>query len=225
MNNDCPPLTYDEALSWAKYAGSLPRSDADIVQRGLMKRYVESRCTSLEVWGVINSITDRFVEEDRDMRRKLMMEDLRRRGIVEQEHIEADDDQIVQAVKWTLPKFQSDWDWGGVYRILVDFCDFPATKTDFVKRFARMGIYPKDNSVKDFERNMPPAIRRTEWCEHQFSYQAIQKGVNPNWPSTYYEWKKSELANRDFTDRRDIAALFLKNLVNATEQQDCTKVY
>jgi hypothetical protein len=141
------------------------------------------------------------------------------------EKIEADDDQIVQALKLTLPRFQSDWDWGGPYRILVDCCDFPPGKADFVRRMARMGVYPKDNYPKNLEHSMPPAIRGTEWHDHQFSYQAIQKGVSPDWPDTYYGWMNSDIQDRDFLDRRSIAKIFKDNLLKAVKSQNPTQVY
>lgn len=218
MNKEYSPLSYSEARHYADMTKKMPRDEAEFVQRMLQRRALEAGVDSSNVLEAISSITDRFYEEDREMRRKAIEADLRKRGVMEQTHIDVDDDQIVQAIRLTLPKFQSNWDWGGIYRILVDFCDFPATKTDFVRRMARMGIYAQDNFVKNLDRPVPPAIRGTEWHEHPFGYQAVQRGVDPSWPPTYYAWKNIEITTHDFTDRLTIATIFLKNLLKATKE-------
>lgn len=217
MESRYDPMTYSEVVWWTNKAKTLPRRNAEDVQRFLLSRAAEVGVASPEVLEAISGITVRFVEEDREMRRELMAEELRRLGTLQQEKIDADDDQIVQAMKWTLAKFKSDWDWGGVYRILVDCCDFPPEKTAFVRRFARMGVYPKDNTVKNLDHALPPAIRGTEWHDHPFSYQAIQKGVSPEWPQTYYGWLNSDIEDRNFTDRREIAKTFKENLIKAVK--------
>lgn len=213
MENKYDPITLSEAVWWANRAKKVRRQDAENMQRFMLSRAAEVGVSSSEVTDVINGMLDPFIEEERQMMRELMAENLRQRGLLEIEKIEADDDQIVQALKWTLPKFQSDWDWGGPYRILVDCCDFPPGKADFVRRMARMGVYPKDNYPKKLDHSMPPAIRGTEWHDHQFSYQAIQKGVSPNWPDTYYGWLNSDIQDRDFLDRQSIAKIFKDNLI------------
>ena len=225
MENRYEPITLSEANWWANRAKTARRQEAEYMQRFLLSRAAEVGVTSSEVTAVINGMLDPFVEEERQMMRELMAENLRRKGLLEMEKIDADDDQIVQALKWTLPKFQSDWDWGGPYRILVDCCDFPPGKADFVRRMARMGVYPKDNYQKNLEHSMPPVIRGTEWYDHQFSYQAIQKGVSPDWPDTYYGWMNSDIQDRDFIDRRSIAKTFKANLLKAVNQQNPTKAY
>ena len=219
------PLTFSEAQHYAYMAKRLPPDQADLIQSLLRRRALEAGIDGdrMEVMEVIDSITDRFVEEDRAMRRELLAEQLRREGLLQQEHIDADDDQIVQALKWTLPKFKSDWDWGGPYRILVDCCDFPPKYSDFVRRMARMGVYPKDNVVKnsdgtELSRPIPPAIRGTEWCDHPFSYQALQKGINRDWPKTYVGWQMNDSQTQDFLDRRDAAKLFRENLLRAAKE-------
>lgn len=218
MNKEYSPLSYSEARHYADMTKKMPRDEAEFVQRILQQRALEAGVGSSDVLEAISSITDRFYEEDLEMRKKAVAEDLRKRGVMEQAHIDADDEQIVLAIRWTLPKFHSDWDWGGIYRILVDFCDFPVTKTDFVRRMAKMGIYAQDNYVKKLERPLPPTIRGTEWYEHYFGYQAVQRGVDPSWPPTYYAWKNSDITTHDFTDRFEIATIFLKNLLKATKE-------
>lgn len=215
MDNGYRPVDYDEARHYADITKHMTRDQAEAVQRAMMRRAQEAGVSSDSVWGVIYGITDRFVDEDNEMRRKAIEAELRRRGTLQQEDISAEDEQIVKAIKITLPDFQSDWDWGGIYRILVDFCSrcgFKAQKTDFVRRFARMGIYPKDNVVKNLDYPIPPSIRENEWHEHKFSYEAIKKGVSSTWPPTYIAWLKSDLQNRDFLNRKDIATKFLNNL-------------
>ena len=216
------PLTLSEALHYANLCKKVPREQAETMQRFLMQRALETNVTSPDVTEIIQSITDRFVEEEREMLRKRMDEYVRRLGISEQQRIDATDEQIVKAIKWTLDDFESEKDWGGIYRILVDYCQhlgFTATKTSFVRRFAKMGIYPKDNVVGDTDRSLPPAIFKDEYNGNPFSYYAIDKGLGAYWPASYNEWKTSDITTNDFIQRRKIAALFLKNLVKATEGQ------
>lgn len=218
MSKEYTPMTVSEVSHYVEIAKKLPRDEAEIIQRALYMRAIESGCTSPEIFGLIQSISDRFVDEDRQMRREAIENDMRRNGFLKEEHIDVDDDQIISAIRKILPKFKSERDWGGVYRILVDFCDFPATKADFVRRFARMGIYPDDSFVK-IERSMPPTIRGTEWCGHVFSYQAIVKGCPDGWPQTYKGWKISNINSRDFIARFEIATTFLHIIIETPKKQ------
>ncbi len=225
MENKYDPITLSEANWWANRAMKVCRQEAEYMQRFLFSRAAEVGVSSPEVTAVINGMLDPFVEEERQMMRELMAENLRRKGILEMEKIEADDDQIVQALKWTLPHFKSNFDWGGPYRILVDCCDFPPAIVDFVRKMASMGIYPKDNKPEDINRSMPPSITGDEWCGHPFSYQAVQKGIKADWPKDYQGWMNSDRKDRDFIDRRKCAATFKANLIKAVNQQNTTKVY
>ena len=209
-----------DVLYWDKVSKTMPRDDVERLQRFLRQRALDCGCDD-GVPAVISDLTNRFADEEREMLRKRMDEYVRRLGIAEQQSINATDEQIVKAIKWTLKEFESEKDWGGVYRILVDFCQhlgFTATKTSFVRRFAKMGIYPKDDVVKDIERSMTPAIYKDEYDGNPFSYYAIDKGVGAYWPSSYEEWKTSDITSNDFIQRRKIATLFLKNLIRATEE-------
>ena len=220
MESEYRPLSMLDVLYWDKVSRQMPRNDVEQLQRLLQRRALDCGCEE-GVPAVISGLTDRFVDEERDEMRKQIAEYVRRQGIIEQQRIDATDEQIVAAIKKTLPDFGSDWDWGGVYRILVDYCNhlgFSATKTKFVERFARMCIYPKD-SVVQVERSAPPALYQDDYCGHPFSYQAIQKGVDAYWPASYQDWKTSDITTNDFIARRNIAATFLRNLVRATEGQ------
>lgn len=217
MDKEYSPFTMLEAHYWAEAALNMPLHDVEQLQRFLRQRALDVGCDE-GVPDVISGMTDRFVDEEREMLRKRMDEQVRRWAIKEQQRIDASDEQIVKAIKKTLKAFESDWDWGGVHRILVDYCHhlgFSTTKTKFAERFARMGIYPKDNTVK-VDRSAPPAIFLDEYCGHQFSYQAIVKGLDPYWPSSYQDWKMSNITTNDFIARRKIAETFLRNLVEAT---------
>ena len=218
MEKEYSPVSYAETRHYVDIAKKLPRDEAEVIQRVLLRRAQEAGVTSENVWPLIYSITDRFVEEDYEMRRKIMEEEIRRKGIMQEETIDADEDQIVTAIKWTLPKFNSDWDWGGIYRILVSCCGFPAVKTDFVRRMARLRIYPKDDIVEIADR-LTPAIYQKEYNGHPFSYQAVQKGCPKEWPDHYFEWKDREISTKDFSDRKRIAAIFRDNLIKAMKEQ------
>jgi rubrerythrin len=80
-----------------------------------------------------------------------------------------------------------------------------------------MGIYPKDAVVKDIDRSLSPAIYKDEYNGNLFSYYAIDKGIGAYWPSSYNEWKTSDITSNDFIQRRKIAALFLKTAENEKE--------
>ena len=219
MEQEYRPLSMLEVRYWIQASKKMPRDDVERLQRFLRQRALDCGCEE-GVSEVISSLTDRFADEEREMLRKRMDEYVRRMGIMEQQRINATDNQIVQAIKWTLKDFESEKDWGGIYRILVDYCQhlgFTATKTNFVRRFAKMGIYPKDNIVKDLDRSLSPAIYKDEYNGNPFSYYAIDKGVGAYWPISYDDWKTSEITTADFIQRKKIATLFLKNLVKATE--------
>lgn len=213
------PITYEEVCHYVKMAQYAPRKDAEVLQRFLYQRAAETGVCSPEIIGKINSITDRFRDEENEILRKTIEEKLHRSRLMNLQKIDASDEQIVTAIKLTLPKFESDRDWGGIYRILVDFCNhlgFKAVKTEFVKRFAVMGIYPTDNIVKNLEHIMPSSIKGTEWYDHKFSYSAVQKGIDSSWPMNYKKWEESDIINRDFLDRKSIAKIFLDNLIKVT---------
>lgn len=218
MSEQSGDFTMSEALYWAKASQKMPRDDVERLQRFLRQRALDVGCRE-GVADVISGMTDRFVDEEREMLRRRIDEYVRSNGILEQQRIDATDDQIIEAIKQTLPYFESDWDWGGIYRILVDYCrhlGFTNSKADFVRRFARMGIYPKDNIIK-VDRYPNPAIYQDEYNGHPFSYQAIQKGVNAYWPDSYEEWKKSDITSNDFVARKNIADCFCKNLLKAAK--------
>lgn len=221
MKQEYRPLSMLDVLYWQKVSRQMPRDDVEQLQRFLRQRALDCGCDE-GVSVVISSMTDRFADDEREMLRKRMDEYVRRLGIAEQQRIDATDEQIVKAIKWTLNDFESEKDWGGIYRILVDYCQhlgFTSTKTAFVRRFAKMGIYPKDAVVKDIDRSLSPAIYKDEYNGNLFSYYAIDKGIGAYWPSSYNEWKTSDITSNDFIQRRKIAALFLKNLIKATEGQ------
>lgn len=221
MQQDYRPLSMLDVLYWDKVSRTMPRNDVEILQRFLQRRALDCGCEE-GVPMIISGMTDRYADEEREMLRKRIDEQIRRTSILEKQRIDATDEQIVKAIKWTLPDFESEKDWGGIYRILVDYCQhegFTATKTSFVRRFAKMGIYPKDDIVKDLDRSTPPTIYKDEYDGKLFSYYAIDKGVDTYWPSSYEDWQASDITTNDFIARKKIASLFLKNLLKATEGQ------
>ncbi len=220
MQQEFRPLTMLDVLYWQKVSKHMTKEEVGQLQRFLWQRALDCGCEE-GVPMVISGLTERFVDEEREMFRKRVEEHIRNLSIADQQRIEANDEQIVQAIKTTLKDFESEKDWGGIYRILVDYCHhlgFTTTKTNFVRRFAQMGIYPKDNVVDDIERTISPTIYKDDYNGNPFSYYAIDKGVNPYWPSSYKDWQKCDITSNDFIQRRKIAALFLKNLLKVTEE-------
>ena len=205
-------ITLLEVRHYADLCKKSTREEAEVMHKFLLQRALETGVTSPEILEAIQSIRDRFIEEDRKTRQQLIEEELRRNGTLSHETIDADEDQIISAIKKTLRHFQSDRDWGGVYRILVDYCNFPFKFSDFVKRFDKMGIYPTDDVVKGIERRTIPAISVQEYYDHKFSYQALQKGIGTNWPEKYIGWMNSHKEDHDFINRKKIATIFYKNL-------------
>ena len=221
MNKDYPQVTLAEARHWADIAKTLPSDRVELLQNFVRQRMTQAGFAP-GVTEIVDGMTERLADEERALRKKLMEEELRRNGVMAQETIEADDDQIVLAIKQTLPHFKHDRDWGGIYRILADYCPdrFKTTKTKFTQQFWEMGIYATDNPkcLNGLGKKFP-AIYQDEYHGHQFSYQAIQKGCPTSWPKTYYAWQKKESADRDFNDRRNIARIFLDNLRRAVARR------
>ncbi len=221
MLQEFSPLSVSDVRYWVKASKTMPRNDVETIQRFLRQRALDCGCEE-GVSLLISSMTDRFVDEEREMLRARIDARIRRNEFLEKQRIEATDDQIVKAIKRTLPEFESKKDWGGIYRILVDYCQhlgFTATKTTFVKRFAKMGIYPEDDIVKNIDHTVPPTIYKNEYNGLPFSYYAIDKGVNAYWPPSYKEWETCDENSNDFIARRKIAVLFLKKLIQATEER------
>ena len=218
MKNKYEPISISEAYWWADKAKTMPRKDVETMQRLLFARIVDVGVSSPEVTDIINGMTDRFADEERQIMKQCINERLMKQGVLGMQIIYAEDDQIVEAIKMTLPVFKSDWDWGGIYRILVDTCQFPSTKTDFVKRMAEIGIYAEDNTVK-FSRPIPPSIKKDEYCNHPFSYQNVQKGISTYWPATYQEWLRTPNPDQDLCNRISIATAFYNNLIKVTDMK------
>lgn len=210
---DYSTMTLSEVRHYVDLCKRGTRDEAEIMQKYLLQRALATGATSSEILEAIQSISDRFVLEDRELRKKAIEEDLRRRGVMNLEPIDADDYQIIKAIKKTLHQFQSSRDWGGVYRILVDFCAFPPNYSDFVRRFDTMGIYPSDDIVKGVKRMGIPSISEREFNNNRFNYQALQKGIQSDWPQTYIGWMNCHITDNDFICRRNIATSFYKNLM------------
>ena len=218
MNKNFPKVTCSEARHFAKIAEKMPLEDVKFLQSVLRLRMLQAGYESDHVLGIVDGMTERFLDEDKEVRRQLIAESLRQEGILGgQEKIEATDEQIVTGIKKTLPYFKSNRDWGGVYIILVSCCDYPSVKTDFVLRFWQMGIYAVDNPkcVGELTKDVPPAIYQDEYCDHPFSYQALQKGYSTTWPMKYEDCINIDLGNRDFAERKEIAGRFRRNLLVA----------
>lgn len=218
MDKEHCGISIVEVQRWREISKSMPRHDAETVQRCLYQMITKNGKESEDVITVVDSISDRFEAEDRKMRRELLIEDMRRNGLLTQEHIDADDAQIVEAIKLTLPFFKNAFDWAGIYRILVDLCAFPENKAEFVRRFAQMGIYAKDDTVKGVDYRQLPAIKKEEYGSYQFSYQSIEKGIKSDWPPKWMNWKLSEMDDRAFKSRKNIAQIFLNELIIVTEK-------
>ncbi len=206
-------------MHWADMAKKSLREEAVSLQRFLMRRAHEAGVETEEVWSIINGINEHFVEEERQLMKQRMDEHLRRSGMIPNQKIYCDDDDIVAAIKKTLSLFTSSQDWGGIYRVLVDFCDFPKEKTSFIKRMAQMGVYPKDDQI-EVTRNVPPIMRTEDYKGHQISYQAVQKGCPSEWPESYNNWFNCNISTSDFRNRKNIATSFLNNLIGISNSNN-----
>ena len=88
MEKEYSPVSYAEVRHYVDIAQKLPRDNAEVLQRVLSRRAQEAGVSSDKVWPLIYSITDRFVEEDNKMRREIMEEEIRHKGIMEEEKID-----------------------------------------------------------------------------------------------------------------------------------------
>ena len=114
-----------------------------------------------------------------------------------------DEEQIATALVQIQDELKGRTDYYSIYRILVDFCDWPEKMTDFCKRLTRLPIqvaltYP----FGEYDEGNP-----------NFSsiYQAIQKGENKSWPDNYQKWQ-SFTGDPTFVHRMDVATKFLEIL-------------
>jgi hypothetical protein len=99
MKNKYDPISISEAYWWAGKAKTMTRQNVENVQRLLLARIVEVGVSSPEVTDIINGMTDRFADEERQIMKQCINERLMKQGVLGMQIIYAEDGQIVEAIK------------------------------------------------------------------------------------------------------------------------------
>ena len=194
VSADIWPMPRSEVVHVVTYAKGMP-SFADAKP---MIAYLEHRFRGVnnpEAFELIDSINKHFTEEvQRQSEEKLMLYADRiikaRLGLPE---LSVSDEEVAAAILLTAPKMRGRRDWAGIYRILVDLCNWPKVFKDFERKVERL------NDMGLLE-GMP--------SDKSFDYQGLQQGLSIDWPDTYIGWKKKMDADETLAHRREIATLF-----------------
>ena len=82
MKNKYEPISISEAYWWADKAKTMPRKDVETMQRLLFARIVDVGVSSPEVTDIINGMTDRFADEERQIMKQCINERLMKQGVL-----------------------------------------------------------------------------------------------------------------------------------------------
>ena len=204
--NDIWPISREVLLSCVKYAKRQPCYEEAKQVEALLNNLFRG-CNNTEAFDLIDSIPYYFKEErDRlaEERASARMEKIIRKRMNLPE-ILVDDEQIDVAITKITndPIMNSRRDWGGIGRILIDFCGWPDVKKDFEHKVMRM-------KQMGFLKNLP--------ADKDFTYQALQAGLSSDWPNSYKEWLIKTDGDNTFEHRREVAKTFLDYLKNQQRQ-------
>lgn len=113
---------------------------------------------------------------------------------------------IVQTAKDDI--MESKRDWGGFYIILSGpECKWATSYKDFERKVNRL---KEMRLLKDLPK------------DKDFTYIALQQGIEPYWPKAYTKWLKKTDGTSVFEHRREVATKFLNNLKDLI-QKDSTE--
>ena len=196
------PINDEEIKWWVDYAKTMPSySEAQYFENALRYRLIDENPKRREL---LDNIRHYYFEETCEKSLKKIEERIdskyeKKLGLPK---IDLDDDQIADAVIQVQSEFKSGKDYQGIHRILVDFCGWPNQLTDFCERFAKLDF--KDSLKFTCDYSAKSASKST-------FYQNIQEGVS-NWPNNYTNWRKSDITDKTFIQRREIATKFYEIL-------------
>lgn len=205
--NDMWPMPRETLLRSLEYAkGSLNYDAAKPVEDHL--RYIFGLSSNAEAYELIDSIRAHFKEKDEALRMEAYREQARKddeayRKFRERHLLYLYEEQEARAIVWITK--QEVWkyrnDWGAIFRVLVDKCNWPPKKEEFEGRIKRL----KDLGLL---RDISP--------EAEYDYQAMNGGrKGEGWPATYDGWMAKHDPDTVLKHRREVARTlfcYMKNL-------------
>lgn len=202
MTNDPGPraINLDDLKWWVEYAKSMPSyQDALYFENALRLRLFGDE--SSEKMELLDSIKKYYSEkfEETILYKATERISAKIKSLYNIPKISLGDKQIAEAIVLIQHDFKSSRDYFSIYRILVDFCAWPETMTDFCEDFTRLPIH----------ETLTYTIQYDEKNQSKSSlYQSIQKGKGDGWPDNYQKWK-TFTGDSTFEHRKDVATKFL----------------
>ena len=165
-----------------------------------------------EAFLMIDSITQHFTDEADEAvaRRAKEYVDKFMRAHLNLSQLDVTDEQVATAIVQTAKDdiMESKRDWGGFYIILSGTeCKWATSYKDFERKVNRL---KKMRLLKDLPK------------DKDFTYIALQQGIEPYWPKAYTKWLKKTDGTSVFEHRREVATKFLNNLKDLI-QKDSTE--
>lgn len=148
-----------------------------------------------EAFAMIDSVERHFIEQDRQQLKEEISQQVNRafNEHFRQDGFELSDESVAAAIYATTKYMRNKADWGGLYRILVDYCKWPMAYKDFEIRQQKLNLKLSQKIA--------------------FDYQSLVKGFGRNWPKTYRGWQTYDTSDDPTLDhRRRVATKFLENL-------------
>jgi hypothetical protein len=205
------PVPRETLAEMVKYAKSMPTLVDARPHIGLLEHCFRGINNS-EAFKMIDSITHHFkkeADEERARMTKECVEEFMRVHLHLPQH-DVTDEQVAAAIVQTATNviMESKRDWGGFYIILSGpECKWTTDYKDFERKVKRL----KDEGLL---KHLPK--------DKDFSYVALQQGIQPYWPKTYIEWLKKTDGGSVLEHRREVATKFLNNLKDLI-QKDSTE--
>ena len=199
MKPESESLSLIQMESLIRYAKSRPSYEyAKPIEDFLYWQFREKGTP--EIFAQIDSIPQHFkqlnAELEADRIAKIVMQRMNPQLYLRK--IKVTDEQIANAIVEVMILFAVGTQWVGIYRILVDFCDFPMEITAFCERISQLCL-PDDISFK---------------C----TYQSIQKPLGGIFAKPYYDWENYHpAADRTIFERQKKVADKLYKLLKIKE--------
>ena len=154
-----------------------------------------------EAFEMIDSVEKHFKEKEREQYQEEISKEVSRKinEIQRGNRLELSDGSVAAAIYATAKYMRSKADWGAFYRILVDYCNWPAAYKEFEARLQRLNLKLSQQLT--------------------FDYQSLTKGIKRDWPKTYREWQTCGLIDPVLNHRKRVATEFLNNLKEQKSQE------
>lgn len=205
------PIPCDTLAEMVKYVKSMPTLADAQPHIGLLE-HVFRGINNSKAFEMIDSITLHFKKEVEEKLARKAKEyvDTIMRAHLNLPRLDITDEQVAAAIVQTATDdiMESKRDWGGFYIILSGpECKWTTDYKDFERKVKRL----KDEGLL---KHLPK--------DKDFSYVALQQGIQPYWPKTYIEWLKKTDGGSVLEHRREVATKFLNNLKDLI-QKDSTE--